>query len=68
MARITAGSTEELTKMLHDIKQIPGVSLTRTYVLLMGPLYSITEYEERILAVKESCRLLKDDGLLFSEP
>ena len=34
MARITAGSTEELTKVLHDIKQIPGVSLTRTYVVL----------------------------------
>ena len=34
MARISAGSTEELTKVLHDIKQIPGVSLTRTYVVL----------------------------------
>jgi hypothetical protein len=32
----------------------------------MGPLYSITEYEERILAVKESRRLLKDGGVLFS--
>jgi DNA-binding Lrp family transcriptional regulator len=28
------GSTEELTKVLNDIKQIPGVSLTRTYVVL----------------------------------
>ena len=34
IARISAGSTEELTKVLHDIKQIPGVSLTRTYVVL----------------------------------
>ena len=34
MARISAGSTEELTKVLHYIKQIPGVSLTRTYVVL----------------------------------
>lgn len=34
MARISAGSTEELTKVLQDIKQIPGVSLTRTYVVL----------------------------------
>lgn len=33
-ARISAGSTEELTKVLHDIKQIPGVSQTRTYVVL----------------------------------
>ena len=34
MARNSAGSTEELTKVLHYIKQIPGVSLTRTYVVL----------------------------------
>ena len=31
----------------------------------MGPLYSITEYEERILAIKESYRLLKGVGVLF---
>ena len=34
MARVTVGSGEELTKVLNDIKQIPGVSLTRTYVVL----------------------------------
>ncbi len=36
IARVTAGSTEELTRVLNDIKQIPGVSLTRTYVVLDG--------------------------------
>ena len=34
IARVSTGSTEELTKVLNDIKQIPGVSLTRTYVVL----------------------------------
>ena len=34
IARIGVSSTEELTKVLHDIKQIPGVSLTRSYVVL----------------------------------
>ena len=34
IARIGVSSTEELTKVLHDIKQIPGVSHTRTYVVL----------------------------------
>ena len=34
MARISAGSTEELTGVLNSIKQIPGVSLTRTFVVL----------------------------------
>lgn len=33
-ARICAGSTEELTRVLNDIKLIPGVSQTRTYVVL----------------------------------
>lgn len=34
IARIGVSSTEELTKVLNDIKQLPGVSLTRTYVVL----------------------------------
>ena len=34
IARIGVSSTDELTKVLHDIKQMPGVSLTRTYVVL----------------------------------
>ena len=34
IARVGVSSTEELTQVLHDIKEIPGVSLTRTYVVL----------------------------------
>lgn len=34
VARVGVASTDELTKILHEIKQIPGVSLTRTYVVL----------------------------------
>ena len=34
IARVSTSSTEELTKVLNDIKKIPGVSLTRTYVVL----------------------------------
>ncbi len=34
MARISTSSTEELTNVLNFIKQIRGVSLTRTYVVL----------------------------------
>ena len=34
IARVGVASTDELTKVLHEIKQIPGVSLTRTYVVL----------------------------------
>lgn len=49
-----------------DARSIPRKSKSADAVLLMGPLYSITEYEERILAIKESYRLLKDNGILFT--
>lgn len=49
-----------------DARAIPRPEASADAVLLMGPLYSITEYEERILAIRESRRLLKPGGLLFS--
>ncbi len=49
-----------------DARAIPRPDASADAVLLMGPLYSITEYEERILAIRESHRLLKEGGLLFS--
>lgn len=52
--------------MVCDARSVPRPDRSADAVLLMGPLYSITEYEERILALKESSRLLKDDGILFS--
>jgi SAM-dependent methyltransferase len=52
--------------MVCDARSVPRPDKSADAILLMGPLYSITEYDERILAVRESCRLLKDDGVLFS--
>lgn len=49
-----------------DARAVPRPDASADAVLLMGPLYSITEYEERILAIRESRRLLKTGGLLFS--
>lgn len=51
--------------MVCDARSVPRPDKSADAILLMGPLYSITEYEERILAIKESRRLLKDDGVLF---
>lgn len=48
-----------------DARSIPRPDKSADAILLMGPLYSITEYEERILAIRESHRLLKDNGLIF---
>ena len=52
--------------LVCDARFIPRPDKSADAILLMGPLYSITEYDERILAIKESSRLLKDNGLLFS--
>ncbi|MEE0265705.1 MAG: class I SAM-dependent methyltransferase [Acutalibacteraceae bacterium] len=49
-----------------DALSVPRESKSADAVLLMGPLYHITEYSERISAIKESRRLLKDGGLLFT--
>lgn len=49
-----------------DARSIPCSDMSADAILFMGPLYSITEYEERILSIKECHRLLKNDGTLFS--
>lgn len=49
-----------------DARCVPRPDKSADAILLMGPLYSILERDERLRAIKESCRLLKDDGVLFS--
>ena len=58
--------TRLASAMVSDARAIPRSDASADAILLMGPLYSITEYEERILAIRESRRLLKDGGLLFA--
>lgn len=52
--------------LVCDARSIPRPDKSADAILLLGPLYSITEFEERILAIRECSRLLKDAGLLFS--
>ena len=49
-----------------DALSVPRESKSADAVLLMGPLYHITDYNERISAIEESRRLLKDGGVLFT--
>ena len=52
--------------MVCDARSVPRDDQSTDAILFMGPLYSITEYEERILALHESRRLLKDQGVIFT--
>lgn len=49
-----------------DARNISRPDASADVVLLMGPLYSIEEKAERITAIKESLRLLKPNGKLFT--
>ncbi len=49
-----------------DARSVPRPDGSADALLLMGPLYHITEKEERIAALKESLRLLKSGGLLYA--
>lgn len=49
-----------------DARNVPRANDSADAVLLMGPLYHITDYGERIKAVSESRRLLKKNGVLFT--
>lgn len=70
--RMSAELAEEYPKVqlasaeVCDARSVPREDRSADAILLMGPMYSITEYEERIWALRESRRLLKNDGMLFT--
>lgn len=49
-----------------DARKISRNDGSADAVLLMGPLYHITDYEGRIKAIRESYRLLKKGGVIFA--
>jgi len=46
--------------------KIPQPSESFDVVLFLGPLYHLTEKEERIIALKEASRVLKKGGIIFT--
>lgn len=49
-----------------DARGIPRPDKSAGAILLFGPLYHITEYEERMLCLKECMRLLNPGGILYT--
>jgi SAM-dependent methyltransferase len=51
---------------IADARNIAMPDESADAILLLGPLYHITEYGERLAALRESFRLLKPGGLIFT--
>ncbi len=49
-----------------DARKISRLDKSADAILLMGPLYHIVEYGERIACLKEAYRLLKPGGMLYT--
>lgn len=49
-----------------DARSVPRRSASADAVLLMGPIYHITDHGERIKALRESYRLLKPGGKIYT--
>lgn len=68
MARELEAETDGILALAEvaDARSIPRPDKSADAILLFGPLYHITEYEERMLCLKECRRLLKPDGILYT--
>jgi ubiquinone/menaquinone biosynthesis C-methylase UbiE len=50
---------------LGDARRLPHSDQSADAVLLFGPLYHLTEREERLTALREARRVLRKDGYVF---
>ncbi len=49
-----------------DARNIPADDESVSAVLMLGPLYHLTEAEDRVTALREGCRVLQRGGVLFA--
>jgi ubiquinone/menaquinone biosynthesis C-methylase UbiE len=52
--------------VVGDARQLPYADSSADAVLLLGPLYHLTERGDRLQALREAYRVLKPGGLLFA--
>lgn len=52
--------------VVGDARQLDRADNSVDAVLLMGPLYHLTEQPDRLAALKEAYRILKPEGLIFA--
>ena len=64
--RNAAASHRLIACSVGDARNIPADDESVSAVLMLGPLYHLTEAEDRVTALREGCRVLERGGVLFA--
>jgi GrpB-like predicted nucleotidyltransferase (UPF0157 family)/ubiquinone/menaquinone biosynthesis C-methylase UbiE len=62
--RSAAAAKPVASIVVGDARDLPEESASADTVLVMGPLYHLTAADDRLLALREACRVLRRGGLL----
>ncbi|MFB8007350.1 methyltransferase domain-containing protein [Nocardia sp. NPDC056000] len=62
----TAATLPGVTTMVGDARRLPVADRTVDVVLMLGPLYHLTEAADRAIALGEAVRVLRPGGLLIA--
>jgi ubiquinone/menaquinone biosynthesis C-methylase UbiE len=65
-SRASTSGIELASITLGDARQLNVPADSAGAVLLLGPLYHLVERTDRLLALREACRILKSRGILFA--
>jgi SAM-dependent methyltransferase len=60
-----AGAGRAITAEIGDARRLPVADDSADVVLLLGPLYHLTDRSDRVLALEEAARVVKPGGLVF---
>ena len=64
-ANLLAGPQRRITAEVGDARRLAVGDGTVDAVLLLGPLYHLTERDDRVLALSEACRVVRPGGFVF---
>jgi ubiquinone/menaquinone biosynthesis C-methylase UbiE len=64
-ARLLAGPQRRISAEVGDARRLAEADGTVDAVLLLGPLYHLTEPDDRVLALSEACRVVRPGGFVF---
>jgi SAM-dependent methyltransferase len=64
-ARQLATESRSITAEVGDARRLPAADDSADVVLLLGPLYHLTDRSDRVLALTEAARVVRPGGLLF---